>query len=231
MGEIFQIFESYINNEENKFEAFESLFEKLKANFNGRKFTFILIWDQINELFTNERKSSQETQFFLKITKSLKYFDFILLSASNRNEEIQTLENISLRLEMNPFEIFNPQDLFKLVHFEAEKYTPNDVTFLGRKAYSERLCDFLCYSITEYHFYKYSFFVSTDNSNLINKFSEATAQDHYVKMRRNVVIQSESEFRKKSIKFVNQIQEYYQCCRKIMTYEEFLNPSFPKVNK
>ena len=133
--------------------VYTDFFLILKEYFNSKGIQLVIIWDQINVLYRNTSKTKKGYTFFEDLTESYTFFNYIILSASNDNEEIN-IENEKIRLlEINPFEVFQKHEFINLIQSEIDLWNliPSDIKKNNAseyRRYISYLSEILNYSIS-----------------------------------------------------------------------------------
>jgi len=219
------------NQSEEKKGFFFDFLQKLKKYFNNLNIKLILIWDQIKSFFRDEHKNNSNIYTFGNLTQSFTYFDHIMLSASNINQELQNLDESFLKIDIMPFKVFTKIELRNLVKTEFSSYShyrPNDKKKEEFEKYSLDLCEFLHYSISEYFIYKKTSWDIENKILQINAKSFSDLRANYLEKRAEAMRESENHFRKEYIKSKDKLFHYNEALAKILTYDEISNLSQEK---
>ena len=214
----FQLFKEYPEFYDiKKFLAF------LKKEFNLKGIKMILVWDQINILYRKKADSQNAFNYFVEIINNYTFFNVIFLSASNNNEQINTIK-AAFSIEFDPFQVFTMNEIYNLIKIESfNLYRPKDIDNLKVDEYSISLCSSFDNSISEYYYYKKCLWNDNLKKSFINQISQKEAFSIYLEKRKAAIHLSEQNFRNEYIKNTDVLAEYYKTIKKILSFEEYRN--------
>ena len=196
--------------------------KKLKFYYKSRGIFLILIWDQINVMHRIENQNKPGFKIYSQLTENNFYFDYIILSASNNNQEINIEASQIITIEMNPFDIFNKKELVNLIIAETKffKLFPLDVNKENISEYVSALSEFLNFSVTEYYFYKFTAWDSKLHCSIISKNSAETNENNYFTARSIAIRKSERKFREEYLKDDDDVNFYNSIIKKIQIFNQ-----------
>lgn len=207
-------------------EFYKKFLKDLKKYFLRQNKKLILIWDQINVLYREQRRNEQGFLIYSTLSNNFTFFDHIILIVSNENQEINLKNIVADVIEMNPFQVFTNSEFESLI--EAETYyfklIPCDLKEkITISKYIFELCKLLNYSISEYHCYKLGAWNEKKNLSNISKETAETNKNQYIENRKIEITNSEEKFRLEYLKKNNDLCEYYLTIRKLIVYNDALS--------
>ena len=203
----------------------------LKNYYNQFEIKVVLVWDQVNVMFSDDvQKNPSVLSIFQELIKSRLYFDYHIFSASNNCNPINILSKCR-EINMNPFQVFQAYELLQILKEEAKEFKPNDVpdTPIAIKKYSKALCKILWSSITEYCFFKKTFWNKKKNTTFIGTYTKGDAFQEYSKKRRLSILACEEKFRLEYTPLQAEKQEYTETLSKLV-YDYEIKGISPKAN-
>ena len=205
-----------------KHSIYFEFLEELKIYYKSRGISLILIWDQINVMYRMKKQNKLGFQIYSELTGNESYFDHMVLSASNNNQEINIEASKIITIEMNPFDIFNKKELVNLIEAETEffKLIPLDVNKENIFEYVSALSESLNFSVTEYYFYKFTAWDSKLHCSIISKNSAETNENNYFTARSIAIQKSERKFREEYLKDDNDVNFYNSIIKKIQIFNQ-----------
>ena len=212
-------------------QLYYQFFKLLKRYYNDKDKRFILIIDQINDLYGFIKP---QTISFYEAIDNCECFDCVGVCEAYNNNANYSKRNRKndISLEISPFEIFSSKrkELLKVIYEETGDFKPLDIDKRSFHDYSEKLFNLLKGSVVEYSYYK-EFNVKT-----IGDMTFREAIDNYNFQRNNKVMISEASFIREIVKApINVLANWqnipsdspFMCYtadkRFLLTYERYLS--------
>jgi len=189
----------------------------IKEYLNKKGIKVVLVWDQINVLFRLGSLESFKELF--KTLCSYIYFDLILVSASNNNQQIYDIVRKDDHvLNVNPFEIFNEDELKKLISLDCETYHPKN--FKDVVSYTNKVFELVQGSLSEYHHFKKAWYWGDFKCDIsLNTYEEI--KEEYKNSRYRFISESEQKFQQEKIHNSAELEDYINCLRKFRVYKKY----------
>ena len=130
----------------------------LKEYYNTKGKKFVLIWDQVNELYRKTNEYHSEIEIY-KMLDNNECFDCCVIGSTNNVKDIIIRLDLAYEddfiFELNPFLMFSTEkkELLPLIYEEAIGFHPKDNNEKDILSYAEKLFNYLEGSLTEYYYY------------------------------------------------------------------------------